>query len=123
MAGTDQGPRSWPITATQGDLLLVEGFDVYRVLGTGPSKVRTPAVITSAVATCRRMRQRTAALVLDMDAQFSGNSVRWGGVRVPATPGAWWWDLQVIGTFGSDPFDLTLVSGKFTILRDVSHGS
>lgn len=123
MGGTDQGPQSWPITATQGDLLLVEGFDVNRVVGEGSSKVVTPAVITSALATCRLQRHREATLVLDMVATYSGNSVRWGGVRVPTRPGSWWWDLQVIGTFGSDPFDLTLVSGKFTILRDTAHGS
>ncbi len=116
MAGTQVGPVSWPVVCTQGDTLPVETRSVARVV----AGVSTAATLTSAVAQVRQRRDRASTLVVDLNAQVSGDEVSWGGVTVPLTPGAWWWDLQVAGTFGASAFDLTVLAGSFTIGRDVS---
>lgn len=116
MAGTDLQPADWPVRCTQGDLLPVETRSVARVV----AGVSTAATLTSAVAQVRQRRDRSSTLVLDLDASVSGDEVSWGGVAVPLSPGSWWWDLQVTGTFGAAAFDLTVLAGSFVIARDVS---
>lgn len=116
MAGTQVGPLSWPVTCTQGDLLPVETRSVARVV----AGVSTAATLTSAVAQVRQRRDRASTLVVDLNASVSGDEVSWGGVRVPLSPGTWWWDLQVTGAFGAAAFDLTVLAGSFVVGRDVS---
>lgn len=116
MAGTQVGPVSWPVVCTQGDTLPVETRSVARVV----AGVSTAATLTSAVAQVRQRRDRDSTLVVDLSASVSGDEVSWGGVAVPLTPGSWWWDLQVTGTFGATAFDLTVLAGSFVIGRDVS---
>ena len=117
MSGSDVSPGQWPVRCTQGDTLPLETVGVaYEVGG-----VETSVTVTAAIAQVRRQASRDAALVLDLDASFSGSDVSWGDVEVPLDPGVWFWDLQVTGTAGSDAIDLTILAGTFTIRRDVSH--
>lgn len=117
MAGTQVGPVSWPVVCTQGDLLPVETRSVARVV----AGVSTAATLTAAVAQARQRRDRDSTLVVDLNATVSGDEVSWGGVTVPLTPGSWWWDLQITGTFGATAFDQTVLAGSFVIARDVSN--
>ena len=92
MAGAviDLQPAEVSIRVTQDDWFPRHSVEIARVV----ADVETPAVVEGAVAQVRRGRDRTAALVVDLDAQFSGAGVSFGGVRVPVSAGVWWWDLQ-----------------------------
>ncbi len=68
---------------------------------------------TGAVAQVREGRDTASPLVLDLDATPSGSSVTVGdGLTLDIDPGDYWWDLEVDG--------LTVVYGRFRVLRDVS---
>lgn len=116
-AAIDLAPADVSIRCTQGDRLEVFTVGIVRERG----GVETAATVTSAVAQVRRSRDRSADLVVDLAPSWSGSSVTFGGVSVPTTPGVWWWDMQVTGSFGADPFDLTVLAGSVSIGRDVSH--
>lgn len=113
----DLSPAPLAIKVTQGDRLERFTVDVVRDV----DGVETAAVVTGVVAQVRRARDRSSELVVDLAPSFSGSTVTFGGVVVPASPGVWWWDMQVTGSFGGDPFDLTLLAGSVSIGKDVAH--
>jgi len=111
---SDLSPGSWDCARTAGDTDPGESFTL-TVDG-------DELVVSDAVAQVRTARRRTADLVFERDVSFTGNVVTVGeGDEVPDEPGAHWWDLQVVGTVEGAPFGpLTVLSGEFRIVADVS---
>jgi hypothetical protein len=110
MAGTDQRPADWPITATTGDTLIATDFTLERD--------GTPWEVDEAVAQVRVARSRTSDEVIELTASVSGAVVSVGPDSLEGIdPGVYYWDAQVID--GTDV--LTVVGGTFQVLADVSH--
>lgn len=107
-------PGRWPVKRTAGDTDVPVTFTL--------EWDGEPVVIDSAIAQVRVRRDRGSNEIYQRVCDvIDVNKVRVGaGDVVPYTPGRWWWDLQVQGTVGSLPVDLTFLSGQFTILREVS---
>ena len=110
-AGSNLTPADWPIVRTRGDSMVPEEFTL-----TIDGTALTP---TSAIAQVRTARSRSATLVLELSIGLSTNVVTVGdGDDLDVDPGVYWWDLQV--TNASYPSGLTLISGTFQVLDDVS---
>lgn len=111
-AGSNLTPADWPIVRTRGDSMIPEEFTL-----TIDGTALTP---TSAIAQVRTARSRSATLVLELSVDLSTNvvTVGDGDDLDDVDPGVYWWDLQV--TNASYPSGLTLISGTFQVLDDVS---
>jgi len=112
MAGSDLTPAAWPIVRTRGDSMVPEEFTL-SIDGTALEPV-------SAVAQVRAGKSRTATLILELTCDIAGAVVTVGdGDDLDSVePGLYWWDLQV--TNAAYPSGLTLISGTFQVLDDVS---
>lgn len=107
----DFTPADVRVTVTQGDVLR-------EVTLTLTLEDGSPWVLSSVEdAVVRERRTRTAPLVLSIPATVASNVVTLGPVTIPATPGVFWWDVQVADSDGA----LTIAGGSFRILEDVSH--
>ena len=110
-AGSNLTPADWPIVRTRGDSMVPEEFTL-----TIDGTALTP---TSAIAQVRTARSRSATLVIELSVDLSSNVVTVGdGDDLDVDPGVYWWDLQV--TNAAYPSGLTLISGTFHVLDDVS---
>ena len=111
-AGSNLTPADWPIVRTRGDSMVPEEFTL-----TIDGTALTP---TSAIAQVRTARSRTSTLVLELSVDLSTNvvTVGDGDDLDDVDPGVYWWDLQVTNT--AYPSGLTLISGTFQVLDDVS---
>jgi len=110
-AGSNLTPADWPIVRTRGDSMIPEEFTL-----TIDGTALTP---TSAIAQVRTARSRSATLVLELSVDLASNvvTVGDGDALDDVDPGVYWWDLQVNASY---PSGLTLISGTFQVLDDVS---
>ena len=110
MAGTDQRPADWPITATTGDTLMATDFTL--------SRDGSAWEVDEAIAQVRAARSRTSDEVIELTATVAGAVVTVGPDSLEGIdPGVFYWDLQVVE--GTDV--LTVVGGTFQVLSDVSN--
>lgn len=107
-------PGRWPVKRSAGDTDVPVTFTL--------EWDDQPVEVISARAQVRARRDRSSTeiyqrtcVVVDTDKVQVG-----AGDTIPNTPGRWWWDLQVQGTVGGMPVDLTFLSDQFTILREVT---
>lgn len=98
-------PAKANITVTQGDLSEVWSVELLRD--------DVPIVPTERIAQVRTHKNRSSALLLDLEPTSSGNVVTFPSVEIDVTPGTYYWDLQVD--------NLTVLSGTYRVLADVSN--
>jgi hypothetical protein len=110
MASSNLSPADFPWTCTRGDDTVAVNFTLARD--------GSPWTVDSALAQVRAERLRTSTLIFTLTTSVSGAVVTVGnGDSLAAVAsGVYYWDLQV--TDNSDV--LTLVSGTFEVLEDVS---
>lgn len=105
MASLDWSPASCPTTVTYGDLTQQATVTLERD--------GDPWEPDTVIAQVRVKRNRSSALLMDLEPTVAGNVVTLpAGIEIDAAPGSWWWDLQADG--------LTVLSGEYRVLRDVS---
>lgn len=107
----DFAPADVRVTVTQGDVwrettltLTLEDGSAWNLASVEDAQVR-------------ERQSRSSDLILTVPATVSGNVVTLGPVTIPATPGVFWWDVQVADADGA----LTIAGGPFRILEDVTH--
>jgi hypothetical protein len=107
----DLTPANVPWTCTRGDHTVAVEFTLARD--------GSPWQVDSALAQVRASRNRSSTLILALTATVAGAVVTVGdGDSLAAvSAGVYYWDLQVT----DDSDILTIASGTFQVLDDVSH--
>lgn len=105
MPSLDWTPAPCPTTVTYGDVTQEVTIQL--------EQNGEPWEPDTVIAQVRVRRDRTSALVMDLEPTIAGSTVTLPeGIDIDGDPGSYWWDLQADG--------LTVLSGSYRILRDVS---
>lgn len=109
VVGSDWSPAFYPISRTAGDTMRGEPFEL--------DKDGKPWVVDSGIAQVRTHPDSSAPLVMELSVSVNGDTVLVGdGDVLPATPGTYYWDLQVTDADGP----LTIMWGTFELTTEVS---
>lgn len=117
------------VDVTAGDFLtFIDPFGVWDLVYDPEAPLDPPTetavVLTSVLASVKRARKGTGtstAIIADLSPTFVDNIITIPKSRIPLVAGLWWWDIQASWSVeGEADTEMTLVTGQFHILPQVS---